>query len=268
MTHRLSECNERVKATTAAPDVFENFFPASRRRHGRLLTVGLAASIALHLVAMILLPGFAHPHSLPSQQPLEVVLLEPKPPPTRAVEPETAPERKRPEARPPGPHKQAAPHGKPVEKPQPESAAAPPAPMSVPQSEPNAAAQAQPTPESASPTASRPAPAQSDRSVATAAPAAPSPPSFDAAYLQNPRPAYPRTARRNHEQGAVMLRVLVTRDGLAAHVEIDRSSGSASLDAAATAAVERWHFVPAHRGAEPAEAWVRVPIEFRLEDAL
>ena len=45
-------------------------------------------------------------------------------------------------------------------------------------------------------------------------------------------------------------------------------SFSASLDAAAAEAVKRWHFVPARRGTEAVEAWVRVPIEFRLEDAL
>jgi len=61
--------------------------------------------------------------------------------------------------------------------------------------------------------------------------------------------------------------VLVGPDGKAAKVELDRSSGSPVLDAAATDAVARWRFVPARRGAEAVEAWVVVPMVFRLEAA-
>lgn len=91
-----------------------------------------------------------------------------------------------------------------------------------------------------------------------------SPPEYAAAYLQNPAPAYPRSARRAGDQGTVVLRVLVSVDGMASRVELERSSGSASLDSAALDAVQRWRFVPARRGPTPVEAWVRVPVVFRL----
>jgi len=90
-------------------------------------------------------------------------------------------------------------------------------------------------------------------------------PSFNAAYLRNPAPRYPVSARRNGEQGIVTLRVLVTREGAAATVNVDKPSGSSALDQAALEAVKSWRFVPARQGAQPVEAWVLVPIVFRLE---
>ncbi|MCX7891033.1 MAG: energy transducer TonB [Burkholderiales bacterium] len=93
------------------------------------------------------------------------------------------------------------------------------------------------------------------------------PPSYRAAYLQNPPPRYPVSARRNGEEGTVMLRVLVTPDGRPGKVQLERSSGSPALDSAALEAVERWRFVPARRGSESVEAWVLVPLVFRLEAA-
>jgi len=93
------------------------------------------------------------------------------------------------------------------------------------------------------------------------------PPTFDAAYLSNPSPQYPQAARRAGEQGTVMLRVLVKRDGLPDRVEVEKSSGSTRLDAAARDTVWGWRFVPARLGDDPIESWVLVPVVFRLEGA-
>ncbi|QWA11324.1 energy transducer TonB [Sodalis ligni] len=90
-------------------------------------------------------------------------------------------------------------------------------------------------------------------------------PVFDAAYLNNPPPDYPRLARRAHQQGTVMLNVLVTVGGGAGEVNIAQSSGSDALDDAARQAVKRWRFIPAKRGGEPVAGWVRVPVVFRLD---
>ena len=90
-------------------------------------------------------------------------------------------------------------------------------------------------------------------------------PSFSAAYLRNPAPRYPVAARRAGEQGTVTLRVLVTRDGRPARVDLEKTSGSAHLDAAALEAVRGWRFVPARQGPDAIESWVLVPIVFRLE---
>jgi protein TonB len=91
------------------------------------------------------------------------------------------------------------------------------------------------------------------------------PPSFSAAYLRNPPPRYPLSARRSGEEGTVLLRVRVTADGAAVQVELDRSSGHPLLDGAAQEAVRGWKFVPALRGNRNVEDWVRVPVVFRLE---
>jgi protein TonB len=47
---------------------------------------------------------------------------------------------------------------------------------------------------------------------------------------------------------------------------VDTSSGYDILDQAAVAAVRAWRFVPARLGGAAIEAWVRVPVAFRLTD--
>ena len=91
------------------------------------------------------------------------------------------------------------------------------------------------------------------------------PPNFNAAYLDNPAPAYPPLARRSGEQGRVVLRVLVTASGNADAIELRTSSGSSRLDQAAIETVKRWRFVPARQGDQAVAAWVLVPIAFALE---
>jgi protein TonB len=91
-------------------------------------------------------------------------------------------------------------------------------------------------------------------------------PRFDAAYLDNPRPAYPLMARRRGQEGEVLLEVAVGADGRALRAEVLRSSGFSLLDGAAQRAVSGWRFVPARRGMVTIEATVRVPIRFRLDD--
>lgn len=90
-------------------------------------------------------------------------------------------------------------------------------------------------------------------------------PIFNADYLDNPSPPYPALSRRLHEEGRVMLRVLVGVDGRAEQVQVRASSGSVRLDGSASETVRRWKFVPAKRGAESVSAWVLIPISFRLE---
>lgn len=89
-------------------------------------------------------------------------------------------------------------------------------------------------------------------------------PVFNAAYLNNPAPAYPDPARRRGIQGKAMIQVEVTADGQPRDVIIARSSGSSLLDEAALNAVKRWRFIPAKRGGETVEAKVLVPVEFKL----
>jgi periplasmic protein TonB len=89
-------------------------------------------------------------------------------------------------------------------------------------------------------------------------------PSYDAAYLSNPVPQYPAVARRLKIQGTATIRVLVSPEGRAKTVKLERTSGARILDDAALDAVQHWLFVPARRGDKPIAAEVNVPVRFRL----
>jgi protein TonB len=89
---------------------------------------------------------------------------------------------------------------------------------------------------------------------------------YEAAYLHNPRPAYPPLSRRLGEEGRVLLRVRVGADGQPVAVDVEKSSNFERLDEAARRAVGSWRFVPARRGDEPVEGSVSVPLVFRLDE--
>lgn len=144
----------------------------------------------------------------------------------------------------------------------------PPPPVRPPEPRPVAVPEpvARPVPRIATLVPPAPAPAEivEPRVVAPPAPAVTAV-RFDAAYLNNPAPAYPRASRRRGEQGRVLLQVQVNARGLPEQVEIHEGSGYARLDAAAREAVQRWRFVPARRGGEAIAASVLVPILFQME---
>lgn len=83
-------------------------------------------------------------------------------------------------------------------------------------------------------------------------------------YLFNPKPLYPKEARKRKEQGLVLLAVTVTARGAAEAVEVIQSSGHALLDQSAVEAVKRWQFVPARIGTATTTSRVQIPIRFRL----
>ena len=68
-----------------------------------------------------------------------------------------------------------------------------------------------------------------------------------------------------HEQGRVLIRVLVSVDGLPERVELKTSSGFARLDQSALETIRGWKFVPARQGEQKIAAWVVVPITFTLD---
>lgn len=84
-------------------------------------------------------------------------------------------------------------------------------------------------------------------------------------YLRNPAPAYPEAARRNGEEGVVILVVRVGRDGRPMQVELGQTSGHRQLDQAALRAVKKWFFEPARIGALPVESTVQIPVRFRIK---
>lgn len=85
------------------------------------------------------------------------------------------------------------------------------------------------------------------------------------AYATPLQPPYPAASLRAHEQGTVLLRVLVDPTGVPQRVEIARSSGHARLDTAARDSVLRARFRPVMRDGAAIAAWGLVPIAFRLD---
>lgn len=85
-------------------------------------------------------------------------------------------------------------------------------------------------------------------------------------YSHNPKPVYPREARRKRQEGVVLLRVTVSAHGIPITVHIQESSGHRLLDRAASKAVRNWQFIPATKGGIAVVGTVDVPIRFFLKD--
>jgi periplasmic protein TonB len=90
-------------------------------------------------------------------------------------------------------------------------------------------------------------------------------PSSSAAYLNNPKPAYPPISKHMGEQGRVMVRVFINADGNPGEVRLHKSSGYDRLDQIAIDTVKRWRFVPGKRGGVAEGMWFNVPIDFVLD---
>lgn len=210
--------------------------------------VGAAVAIAWHALLGIALMTYEPARSaLLGAAPVMVDFILPprvetKPEPL----PEIIPPKPKPVAKPlPKPPEPRPMLTAPVEAPSPVAVPPPPPPPPPPQPEP-------------APVVAAPAPAAAPVVHIT-------PPVFNAAYLDNPAPSYPRASRRAGEQGRVVLRVLVSVGGTAEEIHVRDSSGYVRLDEAARETVRRWRFVPAKRGDQTVAAWVLVPIIYRLE---
>lgn len=98
-----------------------------------------------------------------------------------------------------------------------------------------------------------------------AAPEKETAPNFAAAYLSNPKPAYPALSLELNEEGTVQLKVEVSAGGNPTTVALHRSSGFPRLDRAALEAVKRWRFIPAKRGDTAIAGSVIVPLNFNIK---
>lgn len=99
---------------------------------------------------------------------------------------------------------------------------------------------------------------------AGATPAAPGVTRSPTPLADNPPPLYPQDALQKRQAGALLLRLVVEADGAVSSVALVKSSGVASLDAAARTTALRWRFAPALEGGEPIRCEIIVPIEFVL----
>ncbi len=84
-------------------------------------------------------------------------------------------------------------------------------------------------------------------------------------YVENPKPFYPREARKKGYQGEVVLKVEILSNGRVGQMEVKKSSGHEILDRSALSAVKQWKFLPAKRGENAIPFWVNIPIKFQLQ---
>lgn len=232
------------------------------RRHLVLYAVGVAT--LLHGLFAWFLWERSHSRVLPQpKKRIEVTLVTPPPTPVVPVTVATPP----PPSLPP-------PKTPPVVTPLPQPQPVPAKPLALPQeravdevSKPLPVAEPAPV----APVAEPVRPVEHPQSVAVAPPIAESKPEvqtspgFDAAYLNNPKPVYPASARRMGLEGVVILRVKVDVHGKPQEVQVITSSGSPILDKSALDIVsQQWTFVPARQGQRPVSGVVDVPIRFSL----
>lgn len=251
-------------ANICEPDRVKTVVPDYRRNRNSVWAGCLALSLGLHLALLAAFPGSIETREAYKVRVLDVVIMPETPVPALAPAPRPA--------TPPRTSNAAQLLKIPVRR---ESTPAPRPALNSGSAKPPVITAAEPasvpeplaaTDNSAKPDNTRPGSPRKSQDVQTERMASDSSaPSFNAAYLRNPAPRYPIIARRNGEQGTVTLKVLVTREGAPAKVSVDKTSGSAHLDAAALETVRSWRFVPARQGMQPVEAWVLVPIVFRLE---
>ena len=90
-------------------------------------------------------------------------------------------------------------------------------------------------------------------------------PRSDASHLNNRAPVYPRASLRRHEEGKVVLKLLIRADGTVGEVWVKESSGHGRLDKAALKAIKRWRYVPARQGDKTIDFWYQQPFVFSLK---
>ncbi|MDX1498233.1 MAG: TonB family protein [Salinisphaeraceae bacterium] len=229
--------------------------------------LAVLASLCLHVgvvSALILYPAAEIKIDIPPV--IKLVKLAPPPAPEPDPAPVAKPEPLKPPP-PPPPPKQAS---KPKPKPAPVIKPAP-----LPKPKPVAK---KPTPKPvAKPRLPEPAPpvetvAKAEPQPVTPAPAPPQPVyqpvNVQAAYLNNPQPAYPRIAARRGWEGKLMLSLDLDKNGNPTRVEVIESSGHRVLDKAAQAAIKRWRFQPATKDGKAVPAQnVKVPWIWELKNS-
>lgn len=216
---------------------------------------GIGVVVFLHiLVGLVLMAGMAKDIIKPAEHLVELMIIQDIKPPEPEPPKETPPE-------PPKIVEKVAqvPELKPVEKvvPVQKTLPTPSQPTTV----------AVPTPVAASPS---PSPVAAPAPVVAAAPAPTPPPAGVTRGVAQgeagcKRPDYPRDALMNDEQGEVLISVYVNTAGKVQDAKVKKSSGSRSLDRAASKAFSLCTFKPAMKDGEPQESWYDIPYEFVLD---
>lgn len=235
---------------TVGRDSVAVYIVGERSRYGadhgiRWPAIGAAAAIPAALIAAVILMKAGADHIQPKPLPLlSFDVSEPAPPPAAAV---AKPEKTEtdipkpaeivapvPEVKLPAPAQQIATTPEPVK------------PV-ITQSQSAAAAESAPSP----------APAAGPVSVGNLA----------SKMISATPPRYPMESRRKREEGVVVLRLVLSRDGKVASIAIHRSSGVAALDNAAMEAARKWRWSPTIRNGGPVEVTGLVQVPFSLKDS-
>lgn len=82
--------------------------------------------------------------------------------------------------------------------------------------------------------------------------------------LRSVPPEYPYGAKRNRVEGEVVVRMLVTRQGIPTNLSIESANPSGVFEKAALSAAKRWKFRPGHYKGQAVDTWVLLPFNFEL----
>jgi TonB family protein len=78
-------------------------------------------------------------------------------------------------------------------------------------------------------------------------------------------PEYPKASRMMGEEGDVLLKISINKEGLVEEVEIVKSSSSKRLDQAAISAIKKARFFPAKKESIPIDFVTNITISFKLK---
>ncbi|MBD0443400.1 TonB family protein [Acinetobacter nosocomialis] len=224
--------------------------------------IGIAAVLFLHLlVAYILMSGLANNIQKPAEKPVELQIIQDIKPP-----PPPKPEEPKPKEKPPEPPKMVEKVAKVPEPPKQVEKVTTPVQKTTPVAQPTKVA----TPAPATPaTPSTPSPSPVAAPAPAAAAPAPKPTGVTRGVSEGSagceKPEYPREALMNEEQGTVRIRVLVDTSGKVIDAKVKKSSGSKTLDKAATKAYSLCTFKPAMKDGAPQQDWYEIEYPFVIE---
>jgi len=206
-----------------------------------------------------LMSGLANNIQKPAEKPVELQIIQDIKPP-----PPPKPEEPKPKEKPPEPPKMVEKVAKVPEPPKQVEKVTTPVQKTTPVAQPTKVA----TPAPAAPSTLSPSPVAAPAPVAAAAPA-PKPTGVTRGVSEGSagceKPEYPREALMNEEQGTVRIRVLVDTSGKVIDAKVKKSSGSKTLDKAATKAYSLCTFKPAMKDGVPQQDWYEIEYPFVIE---
>ncbi|MFO7596769.1 MAG: TonB family protein [Desulfocurvibacter africanus] len=82
--------------------------------------------------------------------------------------------------------------------------------------------------------------------------------------LRSVPPEYPYGAKRNLIEGKVVVRMLVTSEGIPTNLSVHSTEPAGIFDKAALAAARNWRFKPGRYSGKDVDTWVLLPFNFEL----